>query len=77
MDGNGSFVFLTDLDLGATTTDVQLTFASRALEVDSEVLYDSSLPMSTNLRRVSDNSSRETKINVSYRCVGWWLDARS
>ena len=78
MDGIGSFVFLTDLDLWLKSADVQLALISRALEVASEVLADLYLPLPAHLRCVSDNASGYTKtFRCVYGCVGWWLTARS
>jgi hypothetical protein len=76
MDGIGSFVFLTDIDLGKKA-DIQLTMISRALEVASEELAERCVPMPPHLRCVSDNATgkKQRTLQCFFGCVGWWLGA--
>ena len=76
MDGIGSFVFLTDVDLGKNA-DIQLTMISRALEVASEELAERGVPMPAHLRCVSDNATGETKNNSVFLWMCWLVARRN
>jgi hypothetical protein len=75
MDGIGSFIFLTDLDLGKNA-DVQLTLTCRALEVAFGQLSARGLPMPAHFRCYSDNASGETNNNSMFQWMRWLVACR-
>ena len=75
MDGIGSFIFLTDQDLGKNS-DVQLTLTSRALQVAASELLARGLRMPAHFRCVSDNASGETKNNYVFQWMCWLVARR-
>ena len=75
MDGIGSFVFLTDVDLGKNA-DIQLTMILRALEVAAEELAERGVPMPAHLRCFPTMlPEKQRTIQCFFGCVGWWLGA--
>ena len=75
MDGIGSFIFLTDLDLGKHA-DVQLTLTCRALEVAFGQLSARGLPMPAHFLCYSDNATGETKNNSMFQWMCWLVARR-
>ena len=75
MDGIGSFIFLTDMDLGKNS-DVQLTLTSRALQIAASELAARGLQMPAHFRCVSDNATGETKNNYVFQWMCWLVARR-